>query len=211
MPTFYEHHRTAVQASVDAVAAVVPADLGLATPCAGWTLADLLVHMTAQHRGFAAAALGHGADPDAWRAEPIAAAVRADPVTTYAAAAHEVLAAFAADGVDEAPFALPEFGKDVTLPGRTAMGFHFVDYVAHGWDVAVTLGNPFTLPADVIAAVLPLVMDVPDGDLREADDSPFARALGQTDDDDDFARILRHLGRHPDWRRSTTAAEDATA
>ncbi|HEY9264507.1 MAG TPA: TIGR03086 family metal-binding protein [Mycobacterium sp.] len=201
MPTFSEQHRAAVRASLDAVAAVRPADLDLATPCAGWTLADLLAHMTAQHRGFAAAARGHGADPDVWRTEPIAAAVRADPLTTYAAAAHEVLAAFTADGIDETPFALPEFGKDVTLPGATAIGFHFVDYVAHGWDVAATLGNPFTLPDDVIAAVLPLVMAVPDGEFREAADSPFARALAQTDDDD-FARILRYLGRRPDWRQS---------
>lgn len=198
MHTFYDQHRTAVRTSIDVVATVRTADLGRATPCDGWTLADLLTHMTAQHHGFAAAARGHGADPDVWRTEPVASAIDADPAGTYAAAAHDVLEAFSADGVDEALFALPEFGQDVTVPGETAMGFHFVDYVAHGWDVAATLGAQFTLPADVIAAALPIVMAVPDGDFREAANSPFARALEHTGDDD-FSRILRHLGRNPDW------------
>jgi len=99
MPTFEHQHRTAVLASVDIVAAVGPADLGLATPCAGWTLADLLTHMTAQHHGFAASARGRGADPDVWRPERFAAAVNTDPSGTYAAAANDVLAAFTADGV----------------------------------------------------------------------------------------------------------------
>ena len=89
-----------------------------------------------------------------------------------------MLAAFGVDGVDDAPFALPEFGQDVTVvPGETAMGFHFVDYVVHGWDVAATLGMPFTLPDDVVAAVLPLVMAVPDGEFRDAAAAPFARRL----------------------------------
>ncbi len=198
MPTFSAQHRFAVHASIDVVAGVRAADFTRATPCAGWTLADLLAHMTAQHRGFAAAARGHGADTDVWRTAPLAAAIAADPVGTYTAAAHDVLAAFAAPGVDHAPFTLPEFGPDVTVAGETAMGFHFVDYVAHGWDVAAALGTPFALPADVLAAVTPLALAVPDGDFRDADPSFFARALPQTDDEP-LAQVLRHLGRTPDW------------
>lgn len=200
MHTFLAQHRAAVHASVDAVAAVRPEHLTLATPCAEWNLADLLVHMTAQHHGFAAAARGNGADVSAWSGAPFREAIATDPAATYAAAARDVLEAFAADGIDEAPFALPEFGVDVTVPGATAMGFHFVDYVVHGWDVAAALGQPFSLPADVVAAALPVAMSVPDGDLRDADDSPFARAVPADDSDDDFARLLRHLGRNPEYR-----------
>ncbi|QZT58309.1 TIGR03086 family protein [Mycolicibacterium austroafricanum] len=199
MPMIRDQHRTAVQASIDVVAAVRPEHLTLDTPCAGWNLADLLTHMTAQHHGFAAAARGGGADLSAWRTEPFADAVAADPAGTYAAAAHAVLAAFAADGIDEAPFALPEFGPGVSVPGSTAIGFHFVDYVVHGWDVAATLRTPYSLPPDVLAAALPIVMTVPDGEFRDADNSPFARALSLDDTDDDLARILRHLGRNPEY------------
>lgn len=198
MPIFFREHRTAVDASVQAVAGIRSTDLDRATPCAGWTLADLLAHMTAQHRGFAAAARGHGADADVWRAEPLAEAIADDPVGTYTAAARDALAAFAAPGADEALFALPEFGPDVTVVGETAMGFHFVDYVVHGWDVAAARGKPFALGDDVLAAVTPLAMAVPDGDFRDAGPSPFARALPPVDGDA-LARLLRHLGRSPAW------------
>ena len=52
-----------------------------------------------------------------------------------------------------AAFALPEFGPGATFPGALAIGFHFVDYVVHGWDVARAIDAPFELPADVVAAV----------------------------------------------------------
>ena len=200
MPTFDAQHRTAVLASVDLIDTVTPDDLRLTSPCAGWTLGDLLAHMTVQHHGFAAAAHGAGADPTVWRVENVVDTVTADPAGAYAAAANDVLEAFTADGIDEAAFALPEFGPDAVFPGAMAMGFHFVDYVVHGWDVATALGVPYGLPADVIDAVLPLVLAVPDGDFRSEDGSPFAPAV-EASGADDFGRILRHLGRRPDWAR----------
>jgi hypothetical protein len=64
---------------------------------------------------------------------------------------------------------------------------------------------PFTLTDDVIAAVLPLVMAVPDGEFRDAAASPFSRALAPADGGD-FARILGHLGRRPDWTPTSAVA-----
>ena len=104
-------------------------------------------------------------------------AVRAEPGRTYSEAAFDVLDAFAADGTADAPFALPEFGDGAVFPGEMAMGFHFVDYAVHGWDVAASLGVPYELPADVVAAVLPLALFVPDGDFRTGDGAPFAPAV----------------------------------
>ncbi|OLP01653.1 TIGR03086 family protein [Mycolicibacterium porcinum] len=193
-------HRVAVLRSVEAVGAVHPSDLHRPTPCAEWTLADLLAHMTVQHRGFAAAARGHGADESVWDVGTVASAVRADPVGAYTAAAHDVLDAFAADGITEATFALPEFGPDATFPGALAIGFHFVDYAVHGWDVAASLGSTYDLPDDVVAAVLPLVTAIPDGDVRDTAASPFDRAVNVSAATD-FDRILAHLGRRPDWRQ----------
>lgn len=193
-------HRVAVLRSVEAVGAVRPSELDRPTPCAEWTLADLLAHMTVQHRGFAAAARGHGADESVWDVGTVADAVRADPVGAYTAAAHDVLDAFAADGITEATFALPEFGPDATFPGALAIGFHLVDYAVHGWDVAASLGSPFELPDDVVTAVLPLVMAIPDGDVRDTAASPFDRAVNPSAATD-FDRILAHLGRRPDWRQ----------
>jgi uncharacterized protein (TIGR03083 family) len=46
---------SAVQASVQVVSQARAEDLARPTPCDGWTLTELLAHMTAQHNGFAAA------------------------------------------------------------------------------------------------------------------------------------------------------------
>jgi uncharacterized protein (TIGR03086 family) len=191
-------HRTAVLASVDAVSAVTRDDLARPTPCAGWDLATLLAHMTVQHRGFAAAARG-GSDLDVWDPATVADAVASDPTGTYSAAADDVLKAFEADGVLDATFTLPEFGPGATFPGAMAVGFHFVDYVVHGWDVARTVGAPFELPHDVIAAVLPIAFAVPDGEFRADEGSPFRRAVAIDDEASDMDRILAHLGRSPAW------------
>jgi uncharacterized protein (TIGR03086 family) len=193
-------HRRAVEASVDVVSAVTAEDLAKATPCAGWNLADLLTHMTVQHRGFAAAARGQGADLAIWQPDTVAEAVRADPVGAYSAAAADVIDSFAGADVLDAPFALPELAPTGTFPGAMAIGFHYVDYVVHGWDVARTIGRPFELPADVVAGALPLALAVPDGDFRTFEGAVFAPPLPSTDQGDDFDRILTYLGRSPQWK-----------
>ena len=200
------YHCTAVTASVDVVNAVTLDDLDRPTPCAGWSLADLLAHMTVQHYGFAAAARGNGADLALWRPTTVADAVATDPCGAYAKAAADVVDAFTADNVLDATFALPEFGADATVPGAMAIGFHFVDYVVHGWDVARSIDAPFELPTEVIGAVLPLVLAVPDGEFRESEGAPFARAITSRAAASDLDRILLHLGRSPDWAPARRAS-----
>src|SRR3981081_1143480 len=183
-------HRAAVMASVDVVNSVTPKDLQRATPCDGWNLSHLLAHMTVQPHGFAAAARGDGAHPAHREHATGAGAVEIDPAGTYAAAAADVLEAFADDDVLAASFALPEFGPGAAAPGSQAIGFHFLDYVVHGWDVARAINAPFMLPADVIAAVLPLVFAVPDGDFRAAPGSVFAPAIAAGEPISDLDRAL---------------------
>jgi uncharacterized protein (TIGR03086 family) len=192
-------HRIAVLNSVDVVSSVTAGDLVKVTPCVGWNLADLLTHMAVQHRGFAAAARGHGADEAVWQPETVAEAVAADPAGAYAAAANEVIDAFAGADVLDAAFALPELAPGAPFPGAMAIGFHYVDYVVHGWDVARTMDHEYELPADVLAAALPLALMVPDGDFRASDNAVFGPALPSTDPTDDLNRILTHLGRSPQW------------
>ena len=192
-------------ASVDVVAAVTPDDLGRPTPCAGWNLADLLAHMTVQHRGFAAAARGGGADLSVWQPASVVDAVAADPASTYAAAAAEVVEAFTADGVLDATVTLPEFGPGAAFPGALAIGFHFVDYVVHGWDGVRTIGTPFEPPAEVVGAVLPLALAVPDGKTRTIPGAAFGTAMTANDAAEDFDRILCYLGRSPAWAPASPA------
>jgi uncharacterized protein (TIGR03086 family) len=200
-------HRIAVLASVDVVSRITANELALATPCVGWNLADLLAHMTVQHRGFAAAARGQGADEAVWHTDTVAAAVAVDPARAYAEAAADVLDAFAGADVLDASFALPELGPGAAFPGEMAIGFHHVDYVVHGWDVARTLGRPYGLPDDVVAAAVPLAFMVPDGDFRRADGAVFGPAIESSGQSGDLDRILAHLGRSPRWAPPVAAGD----
>ncbi|HEY9305478.1 MAG TPA: TIGR03086 family metal-binding protein, partial [Mycobacterium sp.] len=143
---------------------------------------------------------GQGADLAIWQPDTVAEAVRADPVGAYSAAAADVIDAFAGADVLDAAFALPELAPSGTFPGAMAIGFHYVDYVVHGWDVARTVGHPFELPEDVVAAALPLALAVPDGDFRTFEGAPFAPAISSTDPTNDLDRILTYLGRNPEWK-----------
>ncbi len=184
----------AVRASVRVVSQASAADLARPTPCAGWTLADLLAHMTAQHNGFAAAAAGDGADLVRWQT----GAPAADPVGEYAAAAERVLAAFAAADVLARDFVLPEISTRVRFPAAEAIGFHFVDYVVHGWDVARALGLGYELEPDVLAAARPIAWSVPDGERRRTPGAAFAPRVAVTGGGV-LDEIVALLGRRPDW------------
>jgi uncharacterized protein (TIGR03086 family) len=192
----------AVRASMDAAVTVSDADLDRVTPCAGWTVADLLAHMTAQHEGFAAAAMGDGADLDRWRTRPWATA--AALVAGYAAASVLVIEAFAADGIADRAFDLPEISFPGPFPARHAIGFHLVDYVAHGWDLARSLGLDYEgLDPDILAAALVIARTVPEGDHRLRPDAAFAPRVNTTPTTP-LNQILALLGRHPAWPPSST-------
>jgi hypothetical protein len=69
----------------------------------------------------------------------------------------------------------------------------------HAWDVARAIGAELDLPEDVLTAVLPIVLAVPDGEFRTAEGSPFRRAIDADESATDLDRILLHLGRSPAW------------
>ena len=176
----------AVRETVRLVAGLTPADFSRPTPCDGWDLGTLLTHMTVQHQGFA----GSGS----WEMPP--GGRFPDSVRAYAASAELVLAAFAAPGVLDREFTLPEISPSQTFPGRVAIGFHLVDYVVHGWDVASALGVGYALPDDVVAAALPIAEAVPRGAARLQPGTAFAPALPDPGGDP-LDRILAMLGRKP--------------
>ncbi|SHN35164.1 TIGR03086 family metal-binding protein [Cryptosporangium aurantiacum] len=185
----------AVRYSVEQVDAVTTGDLGRPTPCVGWSLADLLGHLIAQHRGFAAAAAGHGADLTQWAVPSIGD----DVVQRYRSAADDVLAAFAALEAPDRPVHLPEFQSE-PFPAVAAVNFHAVDYLVHAWDVAATLGRPFAPDDALVNALLPLVLAIPNDAEQRAPGSPFAPALPAPADASPLERVLTALGRSPEWR-----------
>jgi uncharacterized protein (TIGR03086 family) len=189
----------AVRASLNLVEQVTARDLARPTPCADWTLHGLLRHMIAQHYGFAAAAAGD-ADLANWTLRPLGP----DPVADYRAAAERVLGAFAADGVVEREFPLPEIVRDLLFPARQAISFHLVDYVVHAWDVAATLDRPLSLDPLLVSVALQVARAVPGGDFRLAPGAAFGPAVdwpgdGAEADGAGLDQIVALLGRSPGW------------
>jgi uncharacterized protein (TIGR03086 family) len=189
-----ELDRIAVQEAARVVASARGGDDGnwaRETPCAGWDLRRLVAHMTAQHHGFAAAARGVGGDPEYWREQE----GTGEPARAHRAAADTVLGAFAEPGVLEREFVLPELGGG--FPGRTAIGFHFVDCVVHAWDVAATLGVRLHLADEMLTAALAVARRVPTDPAGRGPGFAFAPALNVTDGAGPLEETLRLLGREP--------------
>lgn len=191
-----ELDRIAVLESVRVLTAADPDDWELPTPCSTWTLRQLVEHMTAQHHGFAAAARGGARDLAAWQPVPLGA----DPLGAYRAAATAVLDALAEPGVLAREFTLPEITTALTFPGRIAVGFHFLDYVAHSWDVAAALGVRSEPSPEVAEAALAVALAVPDDDRRRTPDAQFQPSLPSAPGAATFELFLHALGRTPDWQ-----------
>jgi uncharacterized protein (TIGR03086 family) len=190
-----ELDRSAVLASLAALADAGPGDLARPTPCAGWTLADLLAHMTVQQDGFAEASTGAVTDVLRWAPVPLGD----EAISAYGAASHSVLEAFAQPGVADAKFLLPEIRGGGPFPAQLAVSFHFIDNVVHAWDAAAALGRPVDLAPEVLDAALRLVEGIPDGDERLAPGAAFAPGLAVPADATPLERTLLLLGRRPDW------------
>lgn len=190
-------NRAAVEASVELVRRATDGDWSRPTPCEGWDLSDLVAHMTVQHHGFAAASEGAGTELEPW--QPVKSD---DPVAAYEQAAERVIAAYAAPGVLDREFWLPEISTEIRFPAATAIGFHYLDYVVHSWDVARTLGVPVPLGDEVIEPVLAIAERIPDDESRERPGAAFGHAVRDTSDtgNSSLDRIMALLGRNPDWK-----------
>jgi uncharacterized protein (TIGR03086 family) len=191
-------HRRTVQRSMDVVAAIRDGQWDNPTPCAQWTLRDLLVHMIRENRGFAAAAAGEISDRSSWTSP-----VGEDPRTEYAESAEAVIAAFAQGDVLARDFWLPFINDAMMFPGRKAVGFHLLDYLVHGWDAAMGSGQSLVTDDEVVAAVYGIaVRDVPDGPRRVRVGATFAPPVAAgpaSGSAPTLADVLVFLGRDPDW------------
>ncbi|OLF17147.1 TIGR03086 family metal-binding protein [Actinophytocola xanthii] len=185
-----ELHRRALSATGEVVAGVRPADLGRPTPCARWSLEDLLVHLVNENRGYAAGALGAPAIVSIW----YSADLEPGPYSAYQESADRVRRAFATPGVHEGSIEVREFDH---LPAPVAIGMHFVDVLVHGWDVAVSIGEPYRPDPRSAATALAIASGWPPDHRRRAE---FGPAVAVPDTASDFARLLGLLGRDPAWR-----------
>lgn len=134
----------------------------------------------------------------AWQVRPIGP----NPVGAYAAAAETAVTAFAADDILDRSLWLPEIRADEPFAAPVAIGFHLVDCVAHGWDVAAGIGVEAEFEPDLVAAALSIAEQVPTGAAREAPDAAFGPVLPVDAGRSELDRVLLLLGRSPSWPTS---------
>jgi uncharacterized protein (TIGR03086 family) len=172
-----------------------PDQLSRPTPCAGWDLRQLFDHLITENLGFAAAARGHGSDPDVWVGDP----QRTDPVADYVRATEALVATFADPAVLDRSFALPLLSKEREFPGSLAVTMHLVDTVVHAWDLARTLDLPLAFDPEITKPVLAMSEQIPDDESRLSPGAPFGPSVPQPADGTDLDRIVALLGRSPNW------------
>ncbi len=175
------------------VSKITAADLDRPTPCAGWTLADLLRHQVSENHAFAEAARnGSAKDWDSGQ-------LGEDPYAAYAASVTDYVAAYGEADVAEREIAINTFG---TFPGTVAMGMHLVDTVAHGWDLAKTLGVAYHPVPDAVHAVWKSALMIPTDPKQRSERGTFAPVVPVDTGESELNQFLGRLGRDPQWRVS---------
>lgn len=125
---------------------VSPEDLDRPTPCADWTLRDLLNHVIGGARMFAGAFAG---DPLQDISGHLPDVVGDDPMNAFGRAAAEFGAATQLPGAMERIFPLP-FG---TMTGRTFLRFAAFDLLVHSWDIATTIGAKVEVSSELVTEI----------------------------------------------------------
>jgi uncharacterized protein (TIGR03086 family) len=125
----------------DVIAGVRAAQYDDKTPCAEWTVRDLLDHMIGVVAGLGSAASG---------TSPTPFALTDDPAAQFQAAAAAALDAWRAPGVLDTIVD----GGPGPMPGRVLAGINLLDTATHTWDLATATGQPASLPDDIATAAL---------------------------------------------------------
>ncbi len=177
-------------ASTGAVRSNVSVDqLDDPTPCASWTVRDLVNHIVGGAAYFAATA-EHGAAPSGGDTPDFAAG---DFNAAFAEDAAHAVAAFSAEGAMERAMWAP-FGE---LPGSMFVLVASVDTFTHGWDLAKATGQSTDLDPPLAAKLLDVAkMGVSDS-MRGPEPMPIGIAVEVPEDAPAADRLAGFLGRHP--------------
>ncbi|BCK54679.1 TIGR03086 family metal-binding protein [Nocardia wallacei] len=166
-------------------------DLGRPTPCAEWTVAQVIQHAAGDQVAYAAFLTG-GPGPDENPFAPSGTLAESAEVTI------ERAMAAAAAAWATVPAATEEVSVPIPpnkLTAELGVGACALDAAVHAWDLAVASGQPSPLTPELARRLLPVAHVLADP-LRGF---AFAEALRGNDSGDPDA-LLRYLGRDPRWR-----------
>jgi uncharacterized protein (TIGR03086 family) len=178
-----ELDRRAGQRMVELIAG--SANLGHAsTPCAGWTVEDLVTHVIAGNVKYAGIARGDDFVPGA-----PTVSIGADPAATYAETLAAMVEAWQQPGALEREIGLP---RGVRGPAEVAAWIHLGETLGHGWDLARATDQAPWFDDDIVSACHAATKQrMPP---QRGEESPFADAR-ETDSDSLIDQLAAFLGR----------------
>ena len=186
----------AVSAASRVVAQLRDEHLDQPSPCDGWRVRDLLRHMVGNNRGFAAAALGGPPDRAMWDGLDLDSGTDLTREWEHSTAA--VVTAFAGLTRPEDTLPIPGYGD---VPAAQAVRMHFIDYLVHGWDVAVSIGLEPDLDEEACREVLRIAAGWPQGSPKIwGPGAPFGLPVEVAPTAPPAERMLGLLGRSLSWR-----------
>lgn len=129
----------------DVIAGVTDDRKDRPTPCPDYDVAALIDHIVGWVRAFEAGVHGRPVegDPSRYRVGP-------DPAGEFRAAARSIVASWRDEGIDR-KVRMTSGGE---IDGRMAFDMTLMEYMAHGWDLAVATGQPVPYTEAEAAAVL---------------------------------------------------------
>jgi uncharacterized protein (TIGR03086 family) len=176
----------AIQSTRGVLANVRRDQLELSTPCASWTVADVVNHVVGGQFFFASSMNGEAPGDE----RPDFAA--GDFLASFDEGSAASLAAFGADGAMQRTVHLP-FGD---FPGSVWVGMAATDTFTHGWDVARATGQPTDLAPDLAVGLLAGIRPVIQTALRGADgQAPFGPEQHAPSGASDADQLAAFLGR----------------
>jgi uncharacterized protein (TIGR03086 family) len=182
----------------------IPAALAdAATPCAGYTVAELQGHVLAWLQFFAEALTDPDGkttrvDPSTW-----SLAEHDDPAAIVGRAGTQIGAAIAG-GVAERVVVMSQ----ARMAGDGVLAMALGEYLVHGWDLAVATGQPWPAATgtaeaaceDALAFLRPMVVP----EYRGEESGFFGDEIEPPAGADAFTRLLCFAGRNPQWTPPAT-------
>lgn len=187
--TILNESHEALRTVVNGVAA---GDWDKPSPCAGWTVTQVLQHAAGDQIAYASFLTGGPMPAE----NPFAPSgqLSDSPEEVAEQALKASAEAWATVDPDAAEVSVPV--PPNTMSAQLGVGACALDAAVHAWDIAVATGQPSPLTNELARQLLP-VAQAHIEPLRQY--GAYAAVVEPEDGDDDVATLLRYLGRNPAW------------
>jgi uncharacterized protein (TIGR03086 family) len=170
----------------DVIEGVGPDQLDRPTPCPEMDVRGLVDHLVGWIRSFAAAANGR-----TYEGDPTAVDT-SDPAGDFRASAESLVAGWREHGFDRTVSITGGEG----MPAGVVFGITVMEYLTHGWDLAVATGQPVPYTDDEAEEVLRRAHSTLSPEFR-GEGKSFGEIVPVPDDAPPIDRLVGFMGRRP--------------